>query len=154
MRRRPEQQRVDHAEDRGVGADPEREADDRGGDERGAAGERPEGVAEVGEQGVHHSRSATVGASLDARRAGTHVATTLATPSPLMASANDVASIGDNPYSSAAAYRSVTPASAAPMTRPLANSTPHSANIIPMMARGSAPSAMRTPISIRRRVTR
>src|SRR5437868_4794742 len=59
-----------------------------------------------------YSRSATVGASLEARRAGNHVASTLATPSPPMASANDVASIGDNPYSSTAAYRSVTAASA------------------------------------------
>src|SRR5205809_3784562 len=154
VRRRPEQQRVHHAEDRGVGADPEREADDRRGDERGAARERPEGVAEVGEQGVHHSRSATVGASLDARKAGIHVANALATPSPLMASAKDDASNGVNPYSNAAAYRSVTPASAAPMAMPLASSTPHSANIMRMTVRGSAPSAMRTPISIRRRVTR
>src|SRR5439155_3696952 len=101
-----------------------------------------------------YSRSATVGASLEARRAGNHVASTLARPSPLMASAKDDASNGVKPYSSPAAYRSVTPASTRPMAKPIANNTPHSANIIRMTVRGSAPSAMRTPISIRRRVTR
>src|SRR5947199_4658382 len=115
---------------------------------------RGSGLKQSGSVHETYSRSATVGASLDARRAGSHVANTLAKPSPLMASANDVASIGDNPYSSAAAYRSVTAASTTPMTMPLANSTPHSANIMRMTVRGSAPSAMRTPISIRRRVTR
>src|SRR5436190_1094474 len=101
-----------------------------------------------------YSRSATVGASLEARRAGNHVASTLAKPSTPMASANDDASNGVKPYSSAAAYRSVTPASTRPMAKPIANNTPHSANIMRMMVRGAAPSAMRTPISIRRRVTR
>src|SRR5439155_19447056 len=101
-----------------------------------------------------YSRSATVGASLEARRAGNHVASTLARPSPLMASAKDDASNGVKPYRSPAAYRSVTPASTRPMAKPIANNTPHSANIIRMTVRGSAPSAMRTPISIRRRVTR
>src|SRR5205809_462797 len=101
-----------------------------------------------------YSRSATAGASLEARRAGNQVANTLAKPSPLMASAKDDASSGVNPYSSAAAYLSVTPASTTPMAIPMANSTPHSANIMRITVRGSAPSAMRTPISIRRRVTR
>src|SRR5207245_1077419 len=71
--------------------------------------------------------------------------------------AQRVAQVGEegvHAYRSAAAYRSVTAASTTPMAMPLANSTPHSANIMRMTARGSAPSAMRTPISTRRRVTR
>src|SRR5207247_9768312 len=73
-----------------------------------------------------YSRSATVGASLDARRAGNHVANTLAKPSPLMARAKDDAFNGVNPYSNGAGYRRVTPARAAPMALPPASRPPPS----------------------------
>ena len=52
-RQRPQQHRVDDAEDGGVGADAEREDRDHGDGERRRAEQDPEGVAEVGKQRAH-----------------------------------------------------------------------------------------------------
>jgi len=50
---RPQQHRVDHAEDRGVGADAERERANRQQREPGLAAQRARGVAKILKNGVH-----------------------------------------------------------------------------------------------------
>ena len=59
--RRLEEQAIDNAEHRRVGADAERQRDDRGDGQPRAPCERAQRVAQVGEQGVH-ARASALGA--------------------------------------------------------------------------------------------
>ena len=47
VRQRPQEHGLDHGEERGVGADAERQGEDRSGGERGFAHEHAQGVADV-----------------------------------------------------------------------------------------------------------
>ncbi len=56
---RPQQDAVDDAEDRRVGADPQGQGDEGGGGQRRGAGEAPEGDPQVFEQGLHRRVSSS-----------------------------------------------------------------------------------------------
>lgn len=99
------------------------------------------------------ARSATVGASRDARRAGIHAASRLTIPSAPTPIAIDAGSHGVRPNSRLAAQRHAAIASTTPMITPTLSSTPDSPSTIRTTLRGSAPSAIRIPISTFRRVT-
>src|SRR5690242_1342867 len=110
VRQRPEQHAVNGAEDGRVGADAEGEGEDGDGREGGALGERTDGVAQVLEQRLHvrlprfgvrgprfpsySDRSATIGSTLVARRAGHHVAASATATSSTAVAAKVTASLG------------------------------------------------------------
>ena len=71
IRQRPEEHAVDHAEDRGVGADAEREGEHRHEREARPLPQAPEGVPEVLAEAGHSDLSDVIGSSRTARRAGT-----------------------------------------------------------------------------------
>ena len=63
--------RIHYAEDRSIGADPERQGYRRNGSEAWTSEERTGAVPQVLHEGVHHSlRSAMMGSTRAARRAG------------------------------------------------------------------------------------
>src|SRR5439155_1370928 len=141
---RAKQHAVHHAEHGGVGADGECQGQDRRGREAGTLAERPHRVAEVGEDGVHHSaRRATVGSVATARRTGTTVAASDATVSPMAAPAYAAGSRGPTPKSNARTPRART---AAP-TNPNATPTIATRTVSPNTRRDTsvavAPTAMR-----------
>jgi hypothetical protein len=53
-RDRPQEQRIEDAEDRGIDANPDRQRKDGNGDDAGVFGERPEAVAKVLGERVDH----------------------------------------------------------------------------------------------------
>ena len=80
--KRPQEDAVDDAEDRGVGADAERQRRHGDGGEAGVRGEAAQSVADVLQQCLHHSLlSAVIGSTRDARRAGSHAAANAAAAS-------------------------------------------------------------------------
>src|SRR5439155_26215318 len=100
-----------------------------------------------------YSRSAIVGATRDARRAGSHAASRLTSASAPAARTNEAGSHGAKLNSRLRAYWALSTASATPMTTPSANRMPDSPSTMRTTFRGSAPSAIRMPISTWRRVT-
>src|SRR5207247_4797823 len=109
----------------GCGPHGEGQGQDRGGREPGTPGEGPHRVAEVREQGVHHSdRSATVGSIATARRTGRRVAPSDATVSPMAAPVYTAGSSGATPNRNARTPRNRNNAANPPHdTPPTATST-------------------------------
>src|SRR5262249_3923049 len=174
---RPQQHRVHDGEDRGVGADAEREREDGDGREARPREQRPHGIANVAHEAImqcgilnaacgirnflpsysafriSHSaslyscRSTTIGSTVLARRAGSQAATA-ATASITNAPVERMrGSAGATPASRPCTSRVKAIADASPIAAPMSARRSPSPTTSMITRRASAPSATRTPIS-------
>src|SRR6185503_2543484 len=116
-RKRPQEHRVDDGEDRGVGADAERQREDGHGGETRAREQHADGVAKIAHRLDYGSRRTVMGSTAAARRAGNQAAAAAA------------ASIMIAPPMSTRRFDG-----AAPTSSPRTSRAPASANAIPAIA--------------------